>query len=290
MDPLAQLLARDEMSQLAERYALAIDCRDLDSLVALFVTDVDCGHFGSGREARRESFTSQLRPVGKGVMPVANHVIDFDDDAHAHGIVYSIAETTMPEGGIRQAIQYHDRYELREGRWLFVRRKHLLWYGVVLPYNPMDQPPAEWPKSQIGRGTVPECWESWRRFNGEHSERSLASTFGLSRPATRSGHAASPADANRLTGGATARIGAEEEHAVAALAGGHEPPERCIGRELRLHLLGLDPPLPGDAFDVCVQQLGGGPTRHDTIGADPVGSGLLGGVRVNARAPNFDAL
>lgn len=58
MDPLAQLLARDEMSQLAERYALAIDCRDLDSLVALFVTDVDCGRFGSGREALRERFTS----------------------------------------------------------------------------------------------------------------------------------------------------------------------------------------------------------------------------------------
>jgi len=31
MQPLAQLFARDEIHQLAVRYALAIDCRDLDS-------------------------------------------------------------------------------------------------------------------------------------------------------------------------------------------------------------------------------------------------------------------
>ncbi len=174
MDPIAQLLARDEMRQLAERYALAVDCRDLDSLVALFIPEVDCGRFGTGREALRESFESQLSAGGKSVMLVANHVIDFDDETHAHGVVYGIAEATMPEGWVRQAIQYQDLYEQKEGKWFFVRRKHLLWYGVVLPYNPMEQEPAEWPKSQIGRGTVPECWESWRRFNesraGESSE------------------------------------------------------------------------------------------------------------------------
>jgi hypothetical protein len=167
MDPITQLLARDQMRQLAERYALAIDCRDLDVLVELFIPDVNCGRLGTGREALRQSFVSQLQPGTRSVMLVANHVIDFDDEEHAHGIVYAIAEATMPEGWVRQAIQYHDSYELRDDRWLFARRKHLLWYGVVLPYNPMDQPPAEWPKSQIGRGTAPDCWESWRRYERE---------------------------------------------------------------------------------------------------------------------------
>ena len=171
MDALAQLLARDQMRQLAERYALAVDCRDFDSLVALFIPDVHCGRLGTGREALRQSFVNQMRPGGRGVMLVANHVIDFDDDEHAHGVVYGIAEATMPEGWVRQAIQYHDSYELRDESWLFVRRKHLLWYGVVLPYNPMEQPPAEWPKRQIGRGTVPDCWESWRRFRDEGVEQ-----------------------------------------------------------------------------------------------------------------------
>lgn len=167
MDAIAQLLARDEIRQLAERYALAIDCRDLDRLVDLFVPDVVCGRFGNGAQALRRSFESQLRTTGPSVMLVANHVIDFDDDDHAHGVVYGIAESAQPEGWIRQAIQYHDLYEQRDGRWLFVRRKHLLWYGVVQPTHPLEQAPAEWPKRQIGRGVVPECWESWRRFYGE---------------------------------------------------------------------------------------------------------------------------
>ena len=43
MDPLSQLIARDEIRQLAERYELAIDSRDFDVVVALFVPDVECG-------------------------------------------------------------------------------------------------------------------------------------------------------------------------------------------------------------------------------------------------------
>lgn len=164
MDALAQLIARDQIRQLAERYALAIDCRDLERLVELFVQDVECGRWGSGREALRQSFESQLRGMGPTVMLVANHVIDFDSDEKAHGVAYGIVEAARPEGWTRQAIQYHDEYRLQDGHWLFVRRKHLLWYGVVLPYDPMAQAPAEWPKSQVGRGTVPECWESWQRF------------------------------------------------------------------------------------------------------------------------------
>ncbi|MEJ2204937.1 MAG: nuclear transport factor 2 family protein [Gemmatimonadota bacterium] len=165
MDALSRLVARDEIRQLASRYALAIDTRDLDALVGLFVPDVDCGRWGRGRSALRESFESQLREVGPTVMLVANHVIDFHDDDRAHGVVYGVAEASRPEGFVRQAIQYHDDYERRSETWLFVRRKHLLWYGVVLPYDPMAQAPAEWPTRQVGRGTVPECWESWRRFH-----------------------------------------------------------------------------------------------------------------------------
>jgi hypothetical protein len=164
MDALTQLLARDQIRQLAQRYALAIDERDCGTLIELFVSDVDCGRFGLGRDALRESFESQLRETGPTVMQVANHVIDFDDDDHARGVVCGIAEVSRPEGWVRQAIRYEDRYEQRQGRWLFVRRKHLLWYGVVLPYHPLQQEPAEWPKRQVGRGTVPWCLESWQKF------------------------------------------------------------------------------------------------------------------------------
>lgn len=164
MDDLARLLARDEIRQLAHRYAVAIDARDLDALVALFVEDVRVGREARGRDALRSDFDSQLRAIGVSILFVGNHVIDFDDDEHARGIVYCSAQIQDGARWIRQAIRYDDSYERRAGRWLFVRRRHLLWYGVEEAKSPLDQPPAHWPASHTGRGTLPESLESWRRF------------------------------------------------------------------------------------------------------------------------------
>ncbi len=51
-----------------------------------------------------------------------------------------------------------------DGRWYFVRRKHLLWYGSELGQSPLGLPPANWPEHQTGKGTLPESWDSWQRF------------------------------------------------------------------------------------------------------------------------------
>ena len=53
MNDLDRLIARDEIRQLAYRYALAVDSRDIDTLVDLFVPDVQVGRDASGREALR---------------------------------------------------------------------------------------------------------------------------------------------------------------------------------------------------------------------------------------------
>ena len=164
MNDLDRLIARDEIRQLAYRYALAVDSRDIDTLVDLFVPDVQVGHDASGREALRENFTSQLRATGISVLFVGNHLIDIDDENHARGTVYCRAQVQIDRRWIEQAIQYRDAYERREGCWLFVRRRHLLWYGAELGQNPLELPPANWPENQTGRGTLPESWESWQRF------------------------------------------------------------------------------------------------------------------------------
>ena len=164
MDALARLLARDEIRELAHRYAVATDARDLDALVALFVDDVRVGRDAVGREALRRDFDRQLRAIGVSILFVGNHVIDFDDADHARGIVYCIAQIQDGERWLRQAIRYDDSYARRDGRWLLVRRRHLLWYGVEEPRNPLLQPPADWPKSHTGRGTLPESLETWQRF------------------------------------------------------------------------------------------------------------------------------
>jgi hypothetical protein len=95
---------------------------------------------------------------------VGNQVIDFDDDDHARGTVYCMAQIQDGERWIRQAIRYDDAYARRAGRWRFVRREHRLWYGVDEARNPLLQPPARWPQSPTGRGTLPESLASWRRF------------------------------------------------------------------------------------------------------------------------------
>jgi len=163
-----RLLAIVEIQQLAHRYAVYVDARDLDRLVELFVPDVRVGREGQGRAALRADFDRQLRATGVSFLQVGNHVVDFEDEDHASGIVYCRGE--IQEGGresarwIIQLIQYHDRYELCSGRWLFVRRKHLLVYGAELGQSPLGLPPAEWPRSQTGWGTLPESLASWQRF------------------------------------------------------------------------------------------------------------------------------
>src|SRR5829696_8369762 len=51
---LARVEAQLAIGQLPIRYALAVDQRDLDAWVALFVPDVDMGRHGRGREVLRE--------------------------------------------------------------------------------------------------------------------------------------------------------------------------------------------------------------------------------------------
>src|SRR2546421_374171 len=77
--------------QLAARYALAVDSRDLDALVELFVPDVDCGRWGTGRPALRSFFASVLERFHRSVHLVAGHVIDLRG-AEASGVVYCRAE------------------------------------------------------------------------------------------------------------------------------------------------------------------------------------------------------
>jgi hypothetical protein len=47
-----------------------------------------------------------------------------------------------------------------------VRRRPELWYGAEVGTNPLGLAPANWPEHHDGLGTVPETWETWRRFWG----------------------------------------------------------------------------------------------------------------------------
>ena len=164
---LRSLWAREQIRALASRYAVALDARDIDALVGLFVDDVQVGRSRRGRDALADSFRASLGAIGPSMLHVTSQVVDLVDDDHATGSVYCLADVEEDGRMIRQAILYRDTYERRAGTWYFVRRIHELFYGVVLDENPLDQAPANWPERSWGRGTVPESWPSWHRFGAD---------------------------------------------------------------------------------------------------------------------------
>jgi ketosteroid isomerase-like protein len=166
---LERLLAHEEIRQLAARYAVATDARDLDALVSLFVDDVRVGRDASGRDALKAFFTESLRGVGVTILNVGTHRIDLDTDDPdvARGVVYCRAEIQDGERWIVQAIQYRDEYARRDDHWYFVRRRHLLWYGRDVGTNPLGLRPANWPEHHDGWGVLPEASPTWAEFWGD---------------------------------------------------------------------------------------------------------------------------
>jgi ketosteroid isomerase-like protein len=163
-DATQRLVAHEEIRQLTARYAVAVDARDLDSLVELFVDDVQVGSDAKGRPALRTFFERSLSDVGVTILNVGTHVIELDDDDHARGIVYCRGEVQVGTQWIVQAIQYRDTYERRAGHWYFVRRDHLLWYGREVGTSPIGLPAANWPENHVGKGELPEKWPTWGAF------------------------------------------------------------------------------------------------------------------------------
>lgn len=168
-DPTAYLMACEQIRQLASRYAVAINHRNLDDLVALFVDDVRVGRDGSGRDALRDDFEARLRPLGRSILQVTNQVIEVVDAHRATGIVGTHGEIELDGRWIIQVIEYHDNYERRGGEWLFSRRRHRLWYGAPLGVTPIGLPAANWPAGAVGHGDLPEAMASWVEWTQRQS-------------------------------------------------------------------------------------------------------------------------
>lgn len=171
VDALARLVAHDAIRMLVSRYAVAVDTRDLDTLVSLFVPDVQVGRHEVGPDALRTSFEQSLSAIGVSILQVGTHVIDLTGADHATGVQYSSGQVAEGDRWIHQAIVYRDTYERRSGEWLFVRRVHELFHGVDAWCNPLDQDPAEWPRRSVGRGTAPGSFPTWVSFWDDPAHR-----------------------------------------------------------------------------------------------------------------------
>jgi hypothetical protein len=162
---LDRLEAVHQIEQLAFRYALAFDSRDVETLQSLWTAaDVPAKYPDINIHTVRNEFDPWLYGLGPSVLFVGNHVIDILDADHASGSVYCFGQLDMGESFIDQTILYEDRYRREGDRWLFEVRRHQLWFGVPREVHPMKQPDANWPASPVGRGTLPESFPSYQRF------------------------------------------------------------------------------------------------------------------------------
>jgi hypothetical protein len=163
MDEVGELLARDAIRRLAERYALAVDAKDLDTLAALFVPDVDNGRYGPGPEGVKHFYDQSLRKFHCSMHLVANHVINIDDDDHATGIVYCRAQHHVlePEHWFDEALAYWDAYERVDGEWRFRRRRVRSWYRQEVDGRVVTEAEPSGPK----RGAqMPEAFPTFDAF------------------------------------------------------------------------------------------------------------------------------
>lgn len=162
---LERLWAMHEIQQLAYRYAYAFDSRDVAALGALWLeTESPLRYPDIDIHTVRGSFDQWLEGLGPTVLSVTNHLIDLRGDDDATGVVYCRAQIDMGESYVEQAVLYHDVYARDEGAWLFRSRRHMLWFGEERPDNPFRLPPANWPASPVGSGTLPDELPSYRAF------------------------------------------------------------------------------------------------------------------------------
>jgi hypothetical protein len=163
---LARLCDRDEIRQLAERYALAVDSRDIDTLAQLF--DDDFERWGKGPQAAWAYFDNTLRAHVASMHLVANHIIDFDDDHRARGVVYCRAHHHYlePDHWADLAFVYFDVYVKRGGTWRIAARELKAWYRQLIghPDHGMERRPLTSPHGPLDGVQLPEAFPTWAAF------------------------------------------------------------------------------------------------------------------------------
>lgn len=170
--------ARQAIGELPVRYARAIDARDIDAWLSLFVDDVDCGRRGRGREALRGFIEPSVRTFYRSVHLVCGHVIDFEDADTASGTVYCRAEHEQGGQWIVMAIIYFDQYARREGSWYFVKRKEKHWYSADVLERPA--PPFQlWEIYAKRLPALPGDFDTWRPFWHPSSDEEVATLTAL---------------------------------------------------------------------------------------------------------------
>lgn len=155
----------EEIRQLAGKYSLSLDMRDLDAHVGLFAPDIRVGKEKTGRahlkawvdDTLRHQFTGTSHHIGQ-------HIIEMVDVDHAIGVVYSKNEHEADGEWVIMQMLYWDDYERIDGRWYFRRRLPCYWYATDLNKPPIGDDKMRWPGRDHYEGTFHGLFPSWGEF------------------------------------------------------------------------------------------------------------------------------
>lgn len=165
-----RLESLDSIRQLAAKYALSLDMRDLDAHVNLFAEDIRVSRELTGRAHLKRWLDDTLRLQFTGTSHhIGGHVIEFDDPDHAVGVVYSKNEHETPSSSgddewVIMQMLYWDQYERIDGCWYFRRRLPCYWYAVDLNKPPLGDNKMRWPDREPYQGAFHDLWPSWQTF------------------------------------------------------------------------------------------------------------------------------
>ncbi|MCD2114167.1 nuclear transport factor 2 family protein [Rhodococcus rhodochrous] len=172
---LARLIAKDEIRDLAGRYALAVDDHDIDSVLSMFTQD---GVFEvAGRELRghnaiRPFYIDSMDRYHTMLHTPEIHLVTLVDDTNATGIMTGHAELAVHDTLMMTAFRYHDRYTRTENGWLFQRRSVSFMYA--LPFESMSSSfrstkRIRWPQTRYSEADYPESASTWNTYRGTES-------------------------------------------------------------------------------------------------------------------------
>ncbi|WIX00980.1 nuclear transport factor 2 family protein [Pseudomonas sp. AR5] len=162
---LDRLESTEAIRQLAARYSLSLDMRDLDAHVNLFAPDIRVGRDQVGRahlkawvdDTLRHQFTGTSHHLGQ-------HVIEFVDADRAIGVVYSKNEHEAGAEWVIMQMLYWDDYQRIDGQWYFRRRLPCYWYATDLNKPPIGDMKMRWPGREPYPGTFHDLFPSWKAF------------------------------------------------------------------------------------------------------------------------------
>lgn len=159
-----RLESLEQIRQLAVKYALAIDMRDIDALVNLYVETVRVGKDVTGRAALKRVFCETVRNFTSSVHHTGNHLIEFDDPDNAHGVVYCRCEHEVGDKWVPTYLYYLDLYTRIDGIWYIKRRVPSELYGVDMLERPVGPNKLRWPDHAHAEGNWHKHFPSWAAF------------------------------------------------------------------------------------------------------------------------------